>query len=332
MSRILGASDQPQRIGDGHLAAHYRVRGTAGTQPTHLPELSLTTKSKLRSIERIQKSIREQIGEIEAQLKSLDERHISDSAPWMSFERASSFEDWVNKNKAAMAQPLSLRAALQNDLQLLRDQMNDLQARARQVERSNLRGLALVASGDFERDVTKLIDHAKKTGTLDEHLIAVIRADADRALSQWQAVVDSDPSSKNIRGLLSQVRKGMLVGIDDDATRAALASVGNGVAKNRRFAEQRFRATPTVENLKKYLGKVRESLLLGGEGMTGVPPARARLRPESSYVVKAGDTLTSISKLFYGAEGFWDSILFANLQVIGKDPERLRPGIVLKIP
>ena len=52
------------------------------------------------------------------------------------------------------------------------------------------------------------------------------------------------------------------------------------------------------------------------------------------YVVKAGDTLSSIAARFYGAgtELFWRRIYEANRDVIGPDPNLVRPGQSLNIP
>lgn len=50
-----------------------------------------------------------------------------------------------------------------------------------------------------------------------------------------------------------------------------------------------------------------------------------------TYVVQAGDTLRSISHLFYGTAAEWQRIVEANRDQV-EDPERLEPGIVLEIP
>ncbi|MEO1129250.1 MAG: LysM peptidoglycan-binding domain-containing protein [Planctomycetota bacterium] len=49
----------------------------------------------------------------------------------------------------------------------------------------------------------------------------------------------------------------------------------------------------------------------------------------TKYIVARGDTLSEISKALYGRASLWRRIVDANP---GLDPERLRPGMVLKIP
>ncbi len=50
-----------------------------------------------------------------------------------------------------------------------------------------------------------------------------------------------------------------------------------------------------------------------------------------TYEVKAGDTLSTIAQQVYGDPGKWQQIFDANQDVL-KDPNRLQPGMTLKIP
>ena len=50
-----------------------------------------------------------------------------------------------------------------------------------------------------------------------------------------------------------------------------------------------------------------------------------------TYVVAEGDTLTRISRKFYGSSGRWEDILKANRDVL-KDEKSLVVGSTLKIP
>src|SRR5580704_12978228 len=58
-----------------------------------------------------------------------------------------------------------------------------------------------------------------------------------------------------------------------------------------------------------------------------VPPAG----PAAQYVVQPGDTLSGIAARF-GVRGGWPALYAANRQVIGSDPDVIRPGTVLKVP
>jgi len=52
---------------------------------------------------------------------------------------------------------------------------------------------------------------------------------------------------------------------------------------------------------------------------------------EQSYTVKSGDTLSKISQQFYGNANRYMKIFDANKDQL-KDPDRIQPGQVLKIP
>ncbi|MFD0739645.1 LysM peptidoglycan-binding domain-containing protein [Lysobacter koreensis] len=52
---------------------------------------------------------------------------------------------------------------------------------------------------------------------------------------------------------------------------------------------------------------------------------------EQSYTVESGDTLSHISKQFYGKAGKWNAIFEANRDQLD-DPDKIFPGQVLKIP
>lgn len=52
---------------------------------------------------------------------------------------------------------------------------------------------------------------------------------------------------------------------------------------------------------------------------------------EQTYTVQKGDTLSHISKQFYGKASKWNAIFEANRDQLD-DPDRIQPGQVLKIP
>jgi nucleoid-associated protein YgaU len=51
-----------------------------------------------------------------------------------------------------------------------------------------------------------------------------------------------------------------------------------------------------------------------------------------TYTVKAGDSLSKIAKAVYGDAGQWKKIYDANKQLIGSNPDLIKPGQVLTIP
>jgi nucleoid-associated protein YgaU len=59
-------------------------------------------------------------------------------------------------------------------------------------------------------------------------------------------------------------------------------------------------------------------------------PAPAKSAPRT-YTVVSGDSLSKIAKSIYGDANKWRKIYEANTDII-KDPDKIRPGQVLKIP
>jgi nucleoid-associated protein YgaU len=60
-------------------------------------------------------------------------------------------------------------------------------------------------------------------------------------------------------------------------------------------------------------------------------PAGSVSAPTGSYTVQKGDTLSKISKQFYGDASKYQKIFEANKDQL-KDPDKIQPGQVLRIP
>jgi nucleoid-associated protein YgaU len=59
-------------------------------------------------------------------------------------------------------------------------------------------------------------------------------------------------------------------------------------------------------------------------------PAKPAFMPP--YTVKAGDTLSKIAKKYYGDESLYTKIYEANKDQIGSSPDKIKVGMILKIP
>lgn len=72
-----------------------------------------------------------------------------------------------------------------------------------------------------------------------------------------------------------------------------------------------------------------------GSSSTAASPAGSGAAPGSgaprTYVVQGGDSLSKISKKFYGDAGSWKKIFEANKDVV-KNPDLIQPGWKLRIP
>ncbi len=75
------------------------------------------------------------------------------------------------------------------------------------------------------------------------------------------------------------------------------------------------------------------SNVVGGSSSTAEPAPSAAVGPPEPrfYVVQKGDSLSKISKQFFGSTSEWRRIHEANRDVI-KDPDKIQPGWKLIIP
>jgi LysM repeat protein len=60
-------------------------------------------------------------------------------------------------------------------------------------------------------------------------------------------------------------------------------------------------------------------------------PVTAARPPATKYVVRSGDTLSSIAARF-AVHGGWPALYAANRRAVGPDPNTIRPGTVLRVP
>ncbi|WP_066092960.1 LysM peptidoglycan-binding domain-containing protein [Xanthomonas massiliensis] len=66
-------------------------------------------------------------------------------------------------------------------------------------------------------------------------------------------------------------------------------------------------------------------------GVSASVDSTAQAVGEQQYTVKAGDSLSKIAKHFYGDGNAWKRIFEANQDTL-KDPDKVYPGQVLKVP
>lgn len=73
----------------------------------------------------------------------------------------------------------------------------------------------------------------------------------------------------------------------------------------------------------------------GGSSSVATPPVSppASMAPQpSKYTVAKGDSLSKIAKKHYGNGNLWKKIYSANREVIGDNPDLIKPGQILVIP
>jgi nucleoid-associated protein YgaU len=70
----------------------------------------------------------------------------------------------------------------------------------------------------------------------------------------------------------------------------------------------------------------------GAQAKPAAVPAAQPAPQEETYTVVKGDSLSKIAKHHLGDANQWRRIYEANRQVIGDDPDKIKPGQQLRIP
>ena len=106
--------------------------------------------------------------------------------------------------------------------------------------------------------------------------------------------------------------------------RALLAERGKGLLESLGAAF----GGPSKASAESSRPKADFSDVKAGSSSTAPPPKPA----EETYTVAAGDSLSKIAKRFYGDANDWRRIYEANRELIGANPDLIRPGQKLRIP
>jgi nucleoid-associated protein YgaU len=137
------------------------------------------------------------------------------------------------------------------------------------------------------------------------------------------------PTVDTLKFLLDNTSKAALVGTSDKALEITdvLEQNAEKVMKN---AEDIFRRNPTVENFKTMEEAERFCVSLGKQPLAYPPPGLPLVPPGTTHPVTPGDTLSGISKKYFGSPGYWDVIYRKNRDLI-KNPDAPAPGTKLVI-
>jgi nucleoid-associated protein YgaU len=127
-------------------------------------------------------------------------------------------------------------------------------------------------------------------------------------------------------GLLDDILKSALGGLQASPQRALLAERGKGLLESIKSA---FRGAGKASAEPAQRPKADFSDVKAGSSSTAPKPAAAA---EETYTVVSGDSLSKIAKRFYGDANDWRRIYEANREVIGANPDLIRPGQKLSIP
>jgi nucleoid-associated protein YgaU len=280
----------------------------------------MNTTSQMMALREAQKGIRDQMKRIVLQLKNLENKNIPDSQPWISFNRVQTIEELRSPFR-------SVKETLKNDLSLLQSRLRELEREAWSLNIKSAKNTRTA----FEMNARRKLKEFEKTGSIPDGELAGIRAEAESVLRRFINILNSDPSEENIRQTLNNLVSPLMFGteISTGIGKEAFDAISKASEKVVEKSENSFRKNPTTENLDKFLKSKANAQLLGGDSQelpSGFKPAN------TTHQVKQGDSLSSISSLYYGNTAFWDMILIANVSVIGNNPNNLRIGTELRIP
>jgi nucleoid-associated protein YgaU len=278
----------------------------------------MNTKKHLHHIRDEQKRIRTKIDKINKQLKRLES--VPGAQPWISFHRVQTIEE--------LKSPFpTLKDALKHDLTVLKSKLRDLNrmALATRVQAANR------AREDFRREAYEKLKEAEKDGGPTESELADLRSKAESVLKRYVNILKVNPSEKNMENVLANLEAPLVFGSDSDSGVAGeafheLSSASEKLVTQR---EKEFRRTPTSENFDKLLGDKERAMLVGGK----TQDRPANFKPaNTTHIVARGESLSEISRRYYGNQGYWDVIYMENYGVIGNDPDTIQAGITLQIP
>jgi hypothetical protein len=279
---------------------------------------------RLKTVQDAQRRISEKMQAILAQLKKL--KNVPGTQPWVSIGRVHKIEDLKSSFP-------DLRTALRHDLLILQNTMRALKVSEKNIRTAMVRKRALQNSSDFKKRLEKVLREAEKRGELDDKDLNLLLVESEQVLEEFINLLEANPSEENIELVFSEMEVPFLLGCDSDsgACGKALRSAGKAAKILYEKDEQRFRKSPDVNNFGKMLNSKARGYLVGAE-VDQEPKNWKSAPPGTVHPVATGDSLSAISKKYYGDPGFWDIIYMENLGMIGDNPDVLRVGLQLNIP
>lgn len=280
---------------------------------------NIEVRHTTRSIQEAKRKIRQKIDQVKDQLKKCE--MFPSTQPWNEMRRV------VTSVKELRSPFGTLKEALQNDLRVLQAKLRDLD---REAERLRNRA-ANQARRDFNQEYKETLTRAEKRGSLTEKELAELRAKAEAVLLKYVNILDGSPSEKNIKHVLESIEAPLTLGSNlmHGPGARAIEALRRASEKLTDQHEKVFRKNPTAEKFAKMLSVKALALSLSGKIQnkpSGWKPAH------TTHEVVPGDTLSEISKHYYGSAGYWDIIFMENIGVIGDDADKLTMGVTLTIP
>ena len=275
----------------------------------------------LRSLRLEQQKIVQLIAKINEQLGRIEKEELSPNQPYVSLRRVKSVKELRGEHK-------NLQEALREDLKMLRRQLKQVRADQTAMRRSVVRQHIAASKARLKSFIETMV----KDGVVDATELAKAQNMADQILNKSVGLMNSNPTTENIRGTLESLADTQMLGADPDkgASATALNALSDAAKKRRAKFERQFRRSPTSRNFAEMLDAEGLAQSLGAEGssdQTGWKPVGNK-----NHTTGPRETLSGLSMQYYGSFEFWDKIYVENFGVIGQNPDKLPSGINLTIP
>jgi len=232
-----------------------------------------SAQARVQEIESAEKRIKAQLHSVEEQLRRLDQMHVPDSQPWVTFKTVNSIQELKSLHP-------SLRSALRQDVSELRDAYRRLQSELRTArQQSSLATLkaqeqtVAVHYHEWERRMRELLNQWKVTGVQPKAELEKALGQAEKVLDQQIAVLNIDPSRENMRAVLKSMASFSLMGRDSERGFGAIRAAAERRVK---MSIITLRINPTRANIKVVLNRSAEAQLVGSDvaGEEGISAAR----------------------------------------------------------
>jgi nucleoid-associated protein YgaU len=145
-------------------------------------------------------------------------------------------------------------------------------------------------------------------------------------LEKARQALSQRPSEKNARQVIRAAANLELLG-DGSGTAAAIKQTVAWMESQRDAAEKRFRQIPSAENLKLMFKAEAACVEMGGSPIASPPAGLRRVKAGDQHRIISGDTLSGISRTYYGSFSFWDVLVRANEQ-LWANPDRPPTGTI----
>lgn len=252
--------------------------------------------------------------------------------------RRHGYQEWVRRQRAEVlrvdrkfeAEMKRVLAAAEKRGHLTDDELAGLQYGADTILESYTGLLQLDTSETAMRDVLNQLADTMALGGGDpkiaERAMNGLTNAGKKNLEQAKQKLSETPTNANARRLLRATANLELLG-DSSGTAAALQATIEWAEKQKSDAEKTFRRIPSTENLRAMLRAEITCVEMGGTMIANPPAGLKRVKEGKSHTIKSGDTLSGLSRTYYGSFSYWDVLVRGNAQ-LWENPDRPPTGVI----